>query len=785
MQTLTFTQKLLRQRSFLSSLIPLFAIFLGLGASQRAMGQAYYNFDNVTISASTTSAAGTSTTYDGIYDPAALPPYNPFLEGADFGSGMPNSGMFDQATGASTLILTAAEANVGTANTSTNITGSTVYYRVYLSGTAATSLPSFSPIVLSRNPSGGSTTGSSLDYTNSAAGVDLLHQPAVLGGGTYVVEVKFVTTYTTTGRTGTTPGTVQDLGTTNPGGYQATFTVKAPLVTPSGGTTTWISTTNTASGTDWNNATNWSNGVPTATSNAVINAPTSTVRYAYPVLDSPIGGPINTYSVNNLTLNGSSNSVKGQLFVQLATLAVYGNIRQPAGGLVGTTTGAVGVADPAQNSTLILAGADQLISGQLNMPDVIVAGSGTKSVINVLAPLNTLSFRPTSVANGVIIQSASEDNVNNAIVTVFNTTGNTYIDLGSSGLINQAAGYAETNSSYVKGVLRSSRRMSSGVTQTFGNIGLELTPNHTPVGIIGILRVVGEPQLAPIGNGVGIKRVFTIRGDDDSETSTYAGTGSFVRFRYLDSADELNTIQEANLLMFLSFNLSGPYAPRDGTVNTTLNYFDRAFLDSYPAYNLTLGDRTRPLPITLTKFDAKRMGADALVTWQTASEQNSKGFEVQVSTDGKEFRTLGMVQSKTPNSATAQSYSYLDTESGKTGIRYYRLHQIDLDGKESFFAPVAVSFEGKASASTSMVAFPNPFSTTDEVHLSLQSTTSGTGKLLVTDMMGRTIIQRNVELASGLVDVPVSGLNSLKTGLYVIKLTLPSGEVKTLKATKQ
>ena len=39
MQILTFTQKLLRQRRFLSSLIPLFALFVGLGASQTAYAQ--------------------------------------------------------------------------------------------------------------------------------------------------------------------------------------------------------------------------------------------------------------------------------------------------------------------------------------------------------------------------------------------------------------------------------------------------------------------------------------------------------------------------------------------------------------------------------------------------------------------------------------------------------------------------------------------------------------------------------------------------------------------------
>ena len=746
MQTKTFTQRLFRQYNLLKFFAPVFAILFGLGTSQKVMAQTQYG-NSITLTQQPTGASSQSVSYAG---KRSLAPFNTYTRLGNASSNpavpTPRIGTYDL-NNTSALNLTGGDIVVQAPGRFDTYVSAQVLYRLYLDGTPVTTIsPAFSRLNLVQMPN--NSFGDYVYSTSGVTGLNLLN--GLTSGGDYTIEVIFQLSVSD----GTTTTTSNDPSSS----YTLSFYVTPPPFTPAGGTTTWISTTNTPAGTDWNNAANWSNGVPTATSNAVINAPTSTVRYAYPVLDSPAAGPINTYSVNNLTLNGSSNSIKGQVFVQLATLAVYGNIRQPAGGLVGTTTGTVGVADPNRNSTLVLAGADQVISGQLNMPDVVVAGSGIKSVINVLASLNTLSFRPTSVIDGVIVQSASEDNINNMIVTVFNTTGNTYIDLGNSGLINQAAGFAETNSSYVKGVLRASRRMNIGVTQTFGNIGVELTPNHTPVGAIGILRVIGEPQLAPIGNGVGVKRVFTIRGDDDSETSAYTGSGSFVRFRYLDSKDELNTIQEENLLLFLSFNLSGPYAPRVGTVNTALNYYDRNFLESYPAYNLTLGDQTRPLPVTLTKFDAKRMGTDALVTWQTASEQNSKGYEVQVSTDGKTFRTLSFVESKSPNSATPQSYSYLDKESGKTGARYYRLHQIDVDGKETFFTPVAVSFDGKASAASTLVAYPNPFNGNDDVHVALQSPTTGTAKLLVTDMMGRTIRQQSIELTAGLTDVSVAGL---------------------------
>ena len=190
-----------------------------------------------------------------------------------------------------------------------------------------------------------------------------------------------------------------------------------------------------------------------------------------------------------------------------------------------------------------------------------------------------------------------------------------------------------------------------------------------------------------------------------------------------------------------------------------------------------------PLPVTLTSFDAKRMGADALVTWETASEINSKGFEVQVSTDGKVFRTLGSVASASPNSTKKTSYRYFDTEANKVGTRYYRLRQIDIDGKDAFFAPRTVLFTGNALA-TAMVAYPNPI-VGSELRLVLQSVAAGKGTLRITDMTGRVIRQESVELTSGTSDLSVKALGDLKAGMYLVGVTLPTGETQNLKIVKQ
>ena len=98
MQTLTFTQKLLRQRNFLSSLIPLLALFLGLGSANTANAQAptqgasQATILNVVIKAGTTTANATTDTYDAIASTGGTVIGGGIFGGTNFGALDVNSG---------------------------------------------------------------------------------------------------------------------------------------------------------------------------------------------------------------------------------------------------------------------------------------------------------------------------------------------------------------------------------------------------------------------------------------------------------------------------------------------------------------------------------------------------------------------------------------------------------------------------------------------------------------------------------------------------------------------
>ncbi|RZJ94434.1 MAG: T9SS type A sorting domain-containing protein, partial [Hymenobacter sp.] len=678
---------------------------------------------------------------------------------------VPQLGTYDL-NNTSALTITGAQLQGLLGSSNTNVSATRLQYRVYLVGTAPASIPAYSEVVLTSSQSG--TSSGSLFYGSGSTSVDVLAD--LRSGGTYVLAIRFQVDVNNGSAASTT--TFSDLS--NGDFFYANFSITAPPVTPTGGTTIWQST----SSTDWAVAANWSNGVPTATSNAVIPEKTSSNNLAYPILNDSTY----RYAVKNLTLEGNSASTVGLLNVGIATLRIYGDL-SGAAGIGANQTNASGVINRAQNSTIIFAGEnDQTITSQLVASDIIIAGSGVKSVVGTMNPTNIIAFRPTSVANGVRVQSAVY--TNNSLTPVYNTLGSSYIQISATSRISTVPGEAETNSSYITGVTRSDRSLLPGVTNTFGNLGLDVTANHTASSVY-VYRVIGDPLFGPTSNSTAhpTRRYYRITGDDNSSSSAFASSTIDVVFHYLDSVYERYDIDEQNLIMYRTVTQGTPYETLVGVLDQTANTVTHTALSSLSDVKYTLGDKTNPLPVTLVSFLAVRNGATAQLTWVTASEKNNQGFEVQVSADGATFRTLAFVASQASNSTQKLAYTYADIEAGKTGVRYYRLHQIDLNGSDSYSPVRVVGFEGGTLA-TEVNVYPNPVAGS-EARLLIQTAEAGPAHLRITDLLGRTLIDQTVTTASGSTETSLTELINAKPGTYLAQLTLPSGQVKTLKVQKQ
>jgi uncharacterized repeat protein (TIGR01451 family) len=192
-----------------------------------------------------------------------------------------------------------------------------------------------------------------------------------------------------------------------------------------------------------------------------------------------------------------------------------------------------------------------------------------------------------------------------------------------------------------------------------------------------------------------------------------------------------------------------------------------------------------PLPVVLSAFTASAVGnRDAQLDWTTASEVNSAYFDIERSFDGTSFTKVGQLAAK-GTSSSSTPYALLDkgvASLATTGTVYYRLKQVDLDGKAAYSPVRTVSFTKAAVASLSL--FPNPAQTTTSLDLR-QLPAGGSYQVSLLDATGRVV--RTLTLGGG--QLQSLEVSSLATGSYIVLVTgtQPDGSAlrQALRLTKE
>ena len=180
-------------------------------------------------------------------------------------------------------------------------------------------------------------------------------------------------------------------------------------------------------------------------------------------------------------------------------------------------------------------------------------------------------------------------------------------------------------------------------------------------------------------------------------------------------------------------------------------------------YSEVFGQAT--IPVTLRDFSGEILRGSKNTTklvWQTASEFQNMGFEIEKSTNGLNFTKIGFMQGK---SANGGEYAFLDTEFDQKS--YYRLKQLDIDGKFTYSKTIALSTE--KDGDTKLEVFPNPSS---DGRFAVKSGVIPEG-LQVINVQGQLIIQKNTPLSKeGQIDLSEqpSGIYWLKNGNQVTKV---------------
>ena len=176
---------------------------------------------------------------------------------------------------------------------------------------------------------------------------------------------------------------------------------------------------------------------------------------------------------------------------------------------------------------------------------------------------------------------------------------------------------------------------------------------------------------------------------------------------------------------------------------------------------------TLPLPVELVKFEGYNYKNDNKLIWTTATEINNDYFIVQKSADAKNYTDVGIVNGH-GNSNIALEYEFID-ESSSFDVTYYRLKQIDFDGKYAFSKIVWI----KSNREIDIKIYPNP--SKENFSFDLNESTNEVYTIIYTNITGEAHREK-INISEGINTYQVNDFKDLARGIYFVQILSEKGE---------
>ena len=173
-------------------------------------------------------------------------------------------------------------------------------------------------------------------------------------------------------------------------------------------------------------------------------------------------------------------------------------------------------------------------------------------------------------------------------------------------------------------------------------------------------------------------------------------------------------------------------------------------------------DELGTVPVELLSFSGERIDGVVNLLWLTASESNNFGFVIERSSDGIEFLRAAFVPGRGTTTGTSEYRLQLPTVPGFDGDVWFRLRQIDTDGRETVFIVLHLP-SGRRFVPERLSINPNPANDFLTVTYSLDED----GRLMLLDYAGRVLHEYILSSAQGTTRLDIS---SLPSGTYLLAL---------------
>jgi len=189
------------------------------------------------------------------------------------------------------------------------------------------------------------------------------------------------------------------------------------------------------------------------------------------------------------------------------------------------------------------------------------------------------------------------------------------------------------------------------------------------------------------------------------------------------------------------------------------------------------------LPVTLTDFGAVYSDDKVNIKWTTTFELNNDHFDVERSTDGLSFKTVGTVKGQGTTSIK-HDYQFNDDVSknvlNKNDI-YYRLKQVDADGK-SVSTKVLIVRVYRTKTLQSLSITPNP--AINDIKVNVQLNENAYIVLKVANSSGIEVVRKTTRGSNGSNSFTLEGTSRLQAGVYFLEVIVNSNERMNVKLIK-
>jgi len=369
-------------------------------------------------------------------------------------------------------------------------------------------------------------------------------------------------------------------------------------------------------------------------------------------------------------------------------------------------------------------------------------------------------FSYLALKYGITIKT---DLVSSGSSTVWNATANSTYNNNVFGLaIDNGAGLAVTQSNSIAtgsgngagqnamaNVVLSNPSLSTD--QTFLIVGNDAGPltetgADVPAAASGSMRLGREWKVQATGNAGVVQLSIDLNGLAVSGTTASD-------FRLIVDEDGNGDFSDGSTRYYSASGYSG------GIVS--FNLFGGVRLNNNEVFALiTAATLTTPLPVTWKSFDAKVNRNDVQLSWEVGNNESADKYLVEHSVDGINFKQVGSVANQ--KGKTSYSFTYASPAGGK---HYFRLRQVDLDGKAIYSKTVSVKL------SNVLLRLINNPTQARYIDIEINALKSANAFIELHSVTGAAVSSLQKQLTSGtnIIRVP---MDKAAAGNYVLKVKI-------------